>query len=344
MDNSLLIGIIGIFITLALILIRIPIGVSLGIVSISGIAFLTNKTVALSLVTSTPYNFVGQWELSAAPMFILMGYLCTATKLTEGIFRFMQMLLYKLPGGLAIASVISCAMFSAASGSSVATSAAMSKIAIPEMEKRRYDLSLACSTVAASGTLGSLIPPSVLLVLYGVYANVSIGQLFIAGIIPGFLTALLYITMIIIRCKLDPKLYGKRGNEFYSKQEIFSAFRDIWALPTLIIFVIGGIFFGLFSPTEAGAIGTIVTLIIAAFKKTLSFSAIKSALIEAAYSTASIFLIMIGSLFFTKFLALSGIPEAFTNAILSISQSEWWVVFAVVILYLFLGMFIDSIV
>ncbi|NOL50045.1 TRAP transporter large permease [Pelistega europaea] len=341
--DSLQIGIVGIIFALGFILLRIPIGVSLGLVSIVGIAMLTSWDVSLSLITSTPYNFVGQWELSAAPMFLLMGYLCTTTNLTNGIFKFLQMLLYKIPGGLAISSVIACALFSAASGSSVATSGAMSKIAIPEMLKRGYNPSLATSTVAAAGTLGSLIPPSVILVLYGVYANVSIGQLFMAGVLPGLLTAFLFIAMIWLRCRHNPRLYGVDQNEKYSMQEIMQGFLHIWPLPTLIAFVIGGIFFGLFSPTEAGAIGSVVTLFIAALKRTLSLNAIKEAIKDTAYSTASIFLIMIGSLFFTKFLALSGVPEAFTHFILSINQEQWWVVLSVIILYLFLGMFIDSI-
>lgn len=341
--DSLQVGIIGIIFALGFILLRIPIGVSLGLVSIVGIANLTSWDVALSLITSTPYNFVGQWELSAAPMFLLMGYLCTTTNLTNGIFKFLQMILYKIPGGLAISSVIACALFSAASGSSVATSGAMSKIAIPEMLKRGYNPSLATSTVAAAGTLGSLIPPSVILVLYGVYANVSIGQLFMAGILPGILTAVLFIGMIWLRCHYNPALYGVDRDEKYSMQEIMQSFLHIWPLPTLIAFVIGGIFFGLFSPTEAGAIGSVITLFIAAVKRSLTVEAIKEAIKDTAYSTASIFLIMIGSLFFTKFLALSGVPEAFTHFILSINQEQWWVVLSVIILYLFLGMFIDSI-
>lgn len=345
MDDQLFIGVTGVVIALLLIFIRVPIGVSLAFVSIIGIALLTDFDVALSIISSTPFNFVGQWELSAAPMFLLMGYLCSETDLTKGIFGFLQKLLHKLPGGLAISSVTACAVFSAASGSSVATAGAMSKIAVPEMLKRGYSPSLATSTVAAAGTLGSLIPPSVLLILYGVYSNTSIGQLFMAGVLPGLLTVALYFFMIIVRCKLNPSLYGNdSGNqETYTAREIFSNLKEIWALPTLIVFVMVGIFYGWFSPTEAGAIGASVAVIIAAIRKTLSIGALKRAVSDAAYSTANIFLIMIGSIFFTKFLALSGVPDAFTGFILSFSDERWWIVVSVIIVYLILGMFIDSI-
>lgn len=345
MDNQIFVGTAGIVIALLLIFLRVPIGVSLALVSILGIAILTDLNVAFSIISSTPFNFVGQWELSAAPMFLLMGYLCSETQLTNGIFRFLQMLLHRLPGGLAVSSVTACAIFSAASGSSVATAGAMSKIAVPEMLKRGYDPSLATSTVAAAGTLGSLIPPSVLLILYGVYSNTSIGQLFMAGVLPGLLTVVLYFSMIIIRCKLNPDLDGRNKNpdESYSALEIFKSLSQIWTLPALVMFVMVGIFYGWFSPTEAGAIGSIVALLIAAFKRTLSFRAVKRAVVDATYSTANIFLIMIGSIFFTKFLALSGVPDAFTSFILSFSEEKWWVVLSVIFIYLILGMFVDSI-
>ena len=345
MDVQLIVGIAGVAIALLLIFLRVPIGVSLALVSIIGIGVVADADVAFSIISSTPFNFVGQWELSAAPMFLLMGYLCSETKLTNGIFGFLQMLLHRLPGGLAVSSVTACAIFSAASGSSVATAGAMSKIAVPEMLKRGYDPSLATSTVAAAGTLGSLIPPSVLLILYGVYANTSIGQLFMAGVLPGLLTVLLYFSMIIIRCKLNPELYGRGAgtSESYSGREILKAFTKVWALPTLIIFVMVGIFYGWFSPTEAGAIGSVTAIFIALIKRTMTRTALKNAVYDAAYSTANIFLIMIGSIFFTKFLALSGVPDAFTGFILSFSEERWWIVVSVIIIYLILGMFIDSI-
>lgn len=336
------IGMTGIVCALVLIAIRVPIGVALGLVSIIGISQLTNMQIAWGMISATPFDFAGTWELTAAPMFLFMGYLCTTTHMTQGLFQAMRLYLARLPGGLAVSSVVASAFFAAASGSSVATSAAMSRIAVPEMFKHGYDRGLATGTVAASGTLGSLIPPSVLLVLYGVYAQVSVGQLFMAGFLPGIASALLYIVMIMVRVKLKPSLAGP-AQVTSSWQEKWDAFRHIWPLPLLIGSVLGGIFLGIFSPTEAGAIGTSIAALIAFTRKTLTKEAIKSAVISTAISTCSIFIILIGSLFFTRFLALSGVPSAFSNMILSVSTETWWILLATTVIYLVLGMFIDSI-
>lgn len=336
------IGMTGIVCALVLIAIRVPIGIALGLVSIIGISQLTNMQIAWGMISATPFDFAGTWELTAAPMFLFMGYLCTTTHMTQGLFQAMRLYLARLPGGLAVSSVVASAFFAAASGSSVATSAAMSRIAVPEMFKHGYDRGLATGTVAASGTLGSLIPPSVLLVLYGVYAQVSVGQLFMAGFLPGIASALLYIVMIMIRVKLKPSLAGP-AQVTSSWQEKWDAFRHIWPLPLLIGSVLGGIFLGIFSPTEAGAIGTSIAALIAFTRKTLTKEAIKSAVISTAISTCSIFIILIGSLFFTRFLALSGVPSAFSNMILSVSTETWWILLATTVIYLVLGMFIDSI-
>jgi tripartite ATP-independent transporter DctM subunit len=340
--SNIEIGVAGIAIALALIALRVPIGVALGLVSIIGIGEMTNMRVAWGMISATPFDFAGTWELTAAPMFLFMGYLCTTTNMTQGLFHAMRLYLARLPGGLAVSSVMASAFFAAASGSSVATSAAMSRIAVPEMLKHNYDKGLATGTVAASGTLGSLIPPSVLLVLYGVYAQVSVGQLFMAGFIPGVLSALLYIAMIMVRTKLNPSLAGNTDVRS-SWDEKWEAFKHIWPLPLLIGSVLGGIFLGVFSPTEAGAVGTTIAALIALARRTLTVSAIREALISTAVSTASIFIILIGSLFFTRFLAMSGVPAAFSEIILGVSTETWWIILAVAVIYLVLGMFIDSI-
>ncbi|SEF47838.1 TRAP transporter large permease [Billgrantia desiderata] len=340
--TNLEIGIAGIVVALCLIALRVPIGIALGLVSIFGIAEMTSMRVAWGMISATPFDFVGTWELTAAPMFLLMGYLATSTNLTQGLFNAMRLFLARLPGGLAVSSVMASALFAAASGSSVATSAAMSRIAVPEMLKYHYNKGLATGTVAAAGTLGSLIPPSVLLVLYGVYAQVSVGQLFMAGFIPGVISALLYAVMIMVRVKIKPSLAGS-AQITSTKAEKLTALKEVWPLPLLIFSVLGGIFIGLFSPTEAGAVGTVAAALIALARGTLTPAAIREALANTAVSTASIFIILIGSLLFTRFLAMSGVPTAFSSLILGISTETWWILLAVAIIYLVLGMFIDSI-
>lgn len=336
---------IGIFYTigaLVLIALRVPIGLSLGVVSVLGIAQMFSLDVAWGMISATPFDYVGQWELSAAPMFLLMGFICSSTEMTRGLFTSLKITLRKLPGSLAVSSVVACAFFAAAAGSSTATASAMSRIAVPEMLRSGYNRGLATGTIAASGTLGSLIPPSVLLILYGVYAQVSVGQLFMAGFIPGILSAAIYMLMIMIRVKLKPELAGKVVTEV-TPEERREAFTDIWPLPLLIVSVLGGIFVGLFSPTEAGAVGVAVAVLIAWAQGRLTRNALWTAIRDAVVATGSIFIILIGSLFFTRFLALSGLPSAFANAILGVSSELWWILLAVAVIYIVLGMLIDSI-
>ncbi|MFT6779471.1 MAG: C4-dicarboxylate transporter DctM subunit [Paraglaciecola sp.] len=341
--STSLIGIIGVVVALGLLALRVPIAIALGGVSIVGIMSIINVQAGMGIISGVPFNFIGNWALTAVPMFLFMGYVCTTTGLTNGLFSAMRIFLSRLPGGLAVTGVAACALFASASGSSVATASAMSRIAVPEMLKYRYDPGLASGVIAASGTLGSLIPPSILMVLYGIYAEVSIGKLFLAGFLPGLLSAILYMAMIVIRCKINPKLAGKT-NEKYSPADKLKALSDVWPLPVLIFSVLGGIFVGLFSPTEAGAIGAIVALIIAALRAQLSWPAFKKAVIYTLIGTSSIFAILIGTLFFTRLLALSRIPTELSEFVLSITGGNvYLIIIGVGIIYVVLGMFVESI-
>ena len=342
MDNST-IGIVGVGITLFLMAMRVPIAVALGSVSIGGIVLMLNVRAGLGMISSIPFDTIGDWSLTAVPMFLLMGYICTTTGLTTGLFTAMRMFLARLPGGLAVTGVVACALFASASGSSVATASAMSRMAVPEMLRYNYQPGLASAVVAASGTLGSLIPPSILMILYGIYAEVSIGKLFMAGFLPGILSAILYIAMIISRCKLNPNLAG-RAEEDYSGAQKLRALYDVWPLPLLIISVLGGIFQGWFSPTEAGAVGAFVAMLIALSRGALTFEAFKKALKLSVVGTSSIFAIFIGTLFFMKFLALSRLPTDFATFVLEITQgNSYLIILGVALIYIILGMFIESI-
>ena len=340
--SSITLGAMGVLTALLLIALRVPIAVALGLVSFFGIMELTNMRAALGIITAVPFNFIGNWSFTAVPMFLLMGYVCTTSGMTQGLFQAMRVCLSRLPGGLAIASVGACSMFAAASGSSVATASAMARIAVPEMLRHRYDRGLATGVIAASGTLGSLIPPSILMVLYGVYAEVSIGKLFMAGFLPGLLSAALYVLMIVARVKLTPGLAGKVEQHF-TGQEKWDAIKEVWALPTLIIFVLGGIFAGFFTPTEAGAVGAFLATALAILRGKFSRLNFIEALTATARGTGSIFIILIGTIFLTKFLALSGLPAWLASTMLSVSDSVVWIIVSVAIIYIILGMFIDSI-
>ncbi|NVK20586.1 MAG: TRAP transporter large permease [Methylocystaceae bacterium] len=340
--DRLEIGIIGIIATLILIAARMQVGVVLGIVSFVGISALTNTKAAWGIVTAIPHNFIAQWSLSAVPMFLVMGYLASQTGLTKGLFSSARILLGRIPGGLASASVIASAMFASASGSSVATAAAFSRIAVPEMLKSNYKPCLSTGVIAASGTLGSLIPPSVLMILYGIFTETSIGALFVGGIIPGILSAIIYVVMITMRAKADPEL-APLNETTYSTAELIAAIKDIWPLPTLILGVLGGMFAGIFTPTEGGAIGAFIAALIALSRKSLNVKAVKNALFETAEGTCAVFFIAIGASMFSKFMGLSTVPTELANTVLPYVDSPVAIILASSVLFIILGMFVDGI-
>jgi C4-dicarboxylate transporter DctM subunit len=340
--SEVTVGALGIFAGLALVLLRVPIAVAFGLVSFFGLIHFIGPAGALGIFSAVPFDAIGNWDLTAVPTFLLMGYLCVSTGLTEGLFRAMRMFLGRLPGGLAIASVGACALFSSASGSSIATTAAMARIAVPEMLRYGYQPNLAAGVVAASGTLGSLIPPSILMILYAVYAEISVAKIFLAGVLPGILTAVIYSMMIVIRVKINPKLAGPTIEKFTWKDRL-NAIRQMWPLPTIIVIVLGGIFVGFFTPTQAGAVGASASFIVAVILRRMTWEALKDALMSTVVSTASIFIIVVSTLLLTRFMALSGLPISVATFLASFMDGPIGVVLTIAILYLILGMFVDSI-
>ncbi len=245
---------------LILIGLRVPIGVAMGGVAFLGLWYLRNFNVALSVLRDTPFVFAANWDLSAIPMFLLMGAIASNTGIGAGLFRAAYAWFGGMPGGLAVATNWACAGFGAASGSSIAAAAVMARLAVPEMLKNKYDKALATGVCASGGTLDALIPPSILFVIYGVFAEVSISKLLLAGIIPGLLTAAVYMIMIVARCWLNPKLgppveFSSRGEMW---RERWASLRDIWPILVLIVAVMGGLYWGVVSPTESGAAGALV--------------------------------------------------------------------------------------
>ncbi|MDX5360026.1 MAG: TRAP transporter large permease [Alphaproteobacteria bacterium] len=336
------IGFIGLGVLLLLLAVRVPIAVALGSVSFVGIAVLTSSRAAWGILSAVPFNFLGDWSLSAIPMFLLMGFVASRAGLTDGLYKAMRVVFGPVPGGLAVSSVGACALFAAASGSSVATSAAMARIAVPEMLRYRYEPGLACGVIASAGTLGSLIPPSILLVIFGIFAQVSIGELFMAGFLPGLLSAVMFAAMIMVRVKLKPSL-APPLDERPSREEMMQAFRELWMLPVLVLGVLGGIFVGLFTPTEAGAVGAVLALLLAVIRGTASWEGIRQAIVETAISSTAIFVIAIGAVLFMRFMALSGVPDQLSAAMLSVTDNQILILLQVALVYLLLGMFIDSI-
>jgi C4-dicarboxylate transporter, DctM subunit len=340
--DRLEIGFTGLAAVLVLIALKVPIGLVLVIVSFCGIWAATNLNAAWGLVRAIPFQFIANWSFSAVPMFLLMGFVASHAGLTNGLFSAMRILLRRLPGGLACSTVGASALFAAASGSSVATAAAMSRIAVPEMLRAGYDKGLATGSVAAAGTLGSLIPPSILMVLYGIFTQTSIGALFMAGFIPGVLSALIYMAMIIVRARLNPSLCPPMTVE-PRPGELKAALREVWPLPTLILGVLGGIFTGVFTPTEAGAVGAGLAFAIAAARGTLTLQTARAALRDAASGTSVVFVIAMGASMFTSFMGLTGLPGVIAQAMLSVGSDPLTLILMIAVVYIVMGMFIDSI-
>lgn len=335
------IGLIGIAVTFLLVLLRTPIGIALATTSFVGLWALTNVNAAFGMLKAVPYQFIANWSFSAVPMFLLMGFIASNAGLTSGLFRMMRVLLYRVPGGLACSTVGACALFAAASGSSVATAAGMGKIAIPEMRKAGYAYSLSAGCVAASGTLGSLIPPSVIMVIYGVFTQAPIGKLFIAGFIPGVMTALAYMAMIMVAVKVRPALAPSTKIEL-KDGEFWEAIGESWPLPFLIIGVIGGIYAGIMTPTEAGAVGAALACIIALVRRTLTPRVMFDALKETAIGTSSLFIIAMGASMFTTFMGLAGLPATIADNIMAVGTDPLTLILIIAAIYIVLGMFIDS--
>ncbi len=341
--NSLQIGVLSIVAILALIALRTPIGVALGAVSFAGFCYLRNVDVALSMVREVPYSFAASWDLTAIPMFLLMGSITSVSGISGALFRAARLWFSGLPGGLAVATNIACAGFAAACGSSVAASAAMGRLAIPEMLRQGYDKSLATGVVASAGTLAALIPPSILFVLFGVFAQVSVVDLLMAGVLPGLLTAAVYTGMILVRCRLNPALAPPLSKEELAtlKVDRWASLKDTWPLIALILGIIGGLYGGVVTATEAGAFGSTLSIVIATSQRRLDWKGLLHALRDAVGTTAQIFFVGMGAVLFTKLLALTGMSDYLVGAFGTWAQSPALVVSALSVVYLVLGCFLD---
>lgn len=340
--TPLTIGFLGIGVLLVLLALRVPIAVALGGVSLVGIGMVRGWDAMYGAARSMPYTFIAKWELSAVPMFLLMGAIAYYSGLTAGIFQAMRLWLSRLPGGLAVATNFASAGFAAASGSSMATAASMGRLAIPEMLRYRYDPGMATGVVAASGTLGSLIPPSVLLIIFGMMTETSIGKLFIAGVLPGILTAAIYAVMIIGRCTANPKLAPPVADH-PTWGERLRVLAGVWQLPVLVFIVIVSIYGGFATTTEAAAVGALAAMVMAAIKGALTLGMIRESVWEALRSTATVLFISLGAILFSRFLTFCGLPQYMAGLARGLELSPVLLLMFIAFVYLILGMFLDPI-
>lgn len=336
------IGLSGLGILIALIAIRVPIGIALIGVSFGGIYVLLGPRVAWGAISLVPYQFTSSWILSSIPMFLFLGFICYHTQLTKGMFNAARVWTAGLPGGLAIASIFGSAGFAAVSGSSIACSAAMGRIAIPEMMKHKYHPELATGTVAVAGTIGALIPPSIILIIYAVIAQVSVSQLFLGGVVAGLLTAAGYITVVLIRVWLNPDLAPERDRDVTWGAK-FAALLDTWPILLIMLGIFGGMFGGVFTPTEAAAVGAFLACIVAIVMREMTLARFLQAARETLMTTAALLIIAVGASLLTRFLALSGAGDFLSSGILSIAENPVLLMLGIVLVYLLMGLFLEPI-
>jgi len=338
--SSISLGLLSIALFLILMFCRMPIGFAMGLIGFVGYSFLVSWDTAFALVGLTMYHTATSYSLSVIPLFVLMGQFAFRSKIADDLFTSVYKWMGHFPGGLAMATIGGCCGFAAVTGSSVTCAITMSEVALPSMRRYDYSPRLALGTIAAGGTLGILIPPSIAFVIYGMLTDQSIGKLLLAGIFPGLLLGLLFIITIYIISRLKPG-WAPRGPRFDFKEKMISL-KGTWAILLLFFVVIGGIYRGLFTPTEAAAIGAGGALIIALLKRTLSYKEFKDSLFSTAQFSVTIFIVIMGSMILNVFLARSKIPFMLSEVIMGFGLSKYWVLVIIILLYIILGCLMEA--
>lgn len=336
------IGVIGTILVFFLLFLGMPIAFSLMLVGFAGIAYLSSLEAALPVAARTVYEVSAYYPYTVIPLFIVMGGFAGSSGMTHELYRAFDKWLRKLPGGLGIATIGACAGFAAVCGSSVATAATMGTIAAPEMKRFKYHPGLAAGTIAAGGTLGFLIPPSIGFIIYGMLTEQSIGRLLIAGIIPGLILAAAYMGVVVVKVKLNPSL-APISPRPVTWREKFIALTGVWEPLAVFLVVMGGIYMGFFTPTEAGAIGAAALFLVALIKGRLNGKNLGHALQEAVRISVMVLFLVASANVFSYFLALSTIPMKVAAWAAGLQVSPYLVHAFVILIYLFLGCFLDAI-
>ncbi|MCG8641135.1 MAG: TRAP transporter large permease [Desulfobacterales bacterium] len=335
-----LVGFLGIVILIFLIFARMHIGISMGLVGFLGFAYIVGIDPALGLLRTVPYTTFASQGMSVIPLFILMGSFAFAAGMSEDLYRTVHKWLGHFKGGLAMATVAACACFAAISGSSLATAATLGKVAMPEMRKYRYDGGLATGSIAAGGSIGILIPPSVILIIYGIITEQSIGKLFLAGFIPGILEAVFYIITIKILTKRNPAL-GPPGPRVPLNERMRSLFK-IWEVIVLFIIVIGGIYTGVFTPTEAAGVGAFGTFCFALLRRKMTWATFKSSLLSTISTTGMLFLIVLGAMILGYFFSVSRLPFELASTVEDLPVNRYVILILILLIVGLLGTIMDS--
>ena len=335
-------GVLMIILLLVLLSIGLPIAFSLGISGAICIYMVTGWDTTYGFLSTTPFNTSASWLYVVLPLFILMGMLSYSAGINQDAFTIANYWVGRIKGGLAMATIIACSIFGATSGSSIAAAATMGKLAIPEMRRYKYSMEMAAGCVAGGGTLSVMIPPSGILVIYGIITEESIGRLLIAGLLPGLLSAFIYMVGIYIWCSIKPTIAPPTDVSVSWRVRIASL-RNGYGAVLIFGVVMGGIYTGIFTPTEAGAFGAGVALILLLVKSKSRFYSLREGLTETAKVTCMFFTIVICAHFFTLGLTVSGIPRTLVTYLTSLNMHPNVILVMLLLVYLPLGMFLDTV-
>tara|TARA_R110002051_G_scaffold65820_5_gene119392 strand:- start:1894 stop:3204 length:1311 start_codon:yes stop_codon:yes gene_type:complete len=330
---------VGILVLLGLIFLRMPIAFAMSLVGGIGFGLMRDWNAAGAMVGNAVFETGLSYSLSVVPLFIFMGNILAQSGIAHGLFAGADRLFGRMKGGLALATILSCGGFSAVSGSSLATAATMSRVAMPPMRKFGYSDSLASGAIAAGGTLGILIPPSVILIIYGLLTESDIGKLFIAGLLPGLLGIILYMVAVVVAVRLKPDLAPPvTQSEPMTKQDRIGVFGTLG----LFVFIMGGIYGGFFTPIEAAGMGAIFSLVLALLIRGLNWSGFVDACRQTVSSSGMIFAIIIGAEIFSAFVNFAGLPDGLVDLVYTYDLSAWGVIFIMVAIYLIMGCVFES--
>ena len=338
--NTDLIAALGFVSLFALMLLRVPVGMAMGLVGITGYSVVAGLSPALKLVGQTSLRTVTDYTFGVIPMFMLMGAFVSVSGISRELFKAANAMIGHLRGGLGVATVLACGGFAAISGSSVATAATFSGVAYPEMRRFGYPESFSTGVIAAGGTLGAMLPPSTVLAVYAILTQQDIGKLFMAGIIPGLLAMLLYVTTVFIIVRVRPDWLPRGEATTWATR--LAELKNVWSALLLFIFVIGGLYGGFFTPTEAGGVGASGAFLLGLARRKLDRAKIKEALLAATRTAAAVFTVLIGALMFGYFLTITQTPQKITEYLTHLGVGPYGVLILILLMYLVLGCLMDA--
>ena len=338
--SNVIYGVIAVILLLVMIFYKIWIGAALAAIGFIGYAIIYSADKSLIMVASEAFSQIGNYSFATVILFTYMGCIIAGTGLGDDLFKTADTWMGRLRGGVAIASTVSCGIFGAVCGSSTACALTMSKIAYPEMHKMKYDDSLSAATVAAGGTIGFMIPPSIGFIMYGLITENSISKLFLAGVMPGIVQVILYILVIAVLVRKRPDWAPDNSARVVTMKEKIASLKTTWPILVLILVIVFGLYGGIFTATEAGAIGAVSALVLAAVTGKLSKKNLKSVTVDTAKTTGQVVLLLVGAYIFSRFLTITRLPERMTEIAMGIS-SPVLLISAICLLYIILGMFLD---